>query len=239
MAKLSQTFAAHSAPTPEASFVPVQSSKPVPFLSRRPPHQQQQDDLDGELYDLYDVRAPEKAEDENTTQGKPKTPPPSLPASTSSAPAATQPASTACSTPQYRYQSNAEDQQLTTQLFNWLLEAPFLGTSKHRTVPVLLGHMSRPTLREYNVYHSAFQWSFSTPRATTAELGPCTVQHNKMLPRHSPSKNMTKKLNNFALNHTGTNVFGGSPMGTSRQAREEPYAPSSHAIIPEPVHSNL
>jgi hypothetical protein len=24
--------------------------------------------------------------------------------------------------PQYRYQSNAEDQQLTTQLFNWLLE---------------------------------------------------------------------------------------------------------------------
>jgi hypothetical protein len=38
MAKLSQTFAAHSAPTPEASFVPVQSSKPVPFLCNARPH---------------------------------------------------------------------------------------------------------------------------------------------------------------------------------------------------------
>jgi hypothetical protein len=37
-----------------------------------------------------------------------------------------------------------------TQLFNWLLEASFLSTSAHHflTAPVLIGHMSRPSLRE-------------------------------------------------------------------------------------------
>jgi hypothetical protein len=87
-------LAANSAPTPEATTVPVQSSKPTrPLPVRRPPppppplisfesirskvHLAQiidttdlddprtnnsEDDLDGELYDLFDVLATEKAE---------------------------------------------------------------------------------------------------------------------------------------------------------------------------------
>jgi len=74
------------------------------------------------------------------TQGKPKTPhhPSGL------RPAQLRQLFSLLALLQYRYQSNAEDQRLTTQLFKWLLEASFLSTSVHHllTVPVLLGHMS-------------------------------------------------------------------------------------------------
>ena len=141
---------------------------------------------------------------------------------------------------QYHYQSNAEGQQLTMLLFNWLLEASFLSTTPHHllTVPVLLGHMSRPSLHEYNVYYSTFQCGPS--------LSVHSVQRNKTFPRRTLCKNMSSKVdqtswtwllnnderndspqfyvlptfqvNDIVLDHTGMNVFGGSPMmgGPSR-----------------------
>jgi hypothetical protein len=74
-----------------------------------------------------------------------------------------QSAGTACSTPQYRYQSSAEDQRLTAQLFNWLLGAFFLSTTVHHLLTV---HMSRPSLREYNVYIQHTRVVLSTSRVS-------------------------------------------------------------------------
>ncbi|HEX4714522.1 MAG TPA: retropepsin-like aspartic protease, partial [Ktedonobacteraceae bacterium] len=81
-------------------------------------------DSDGELYDLFEVLATEKADrrkrDAKKVQEAPAPPPQHAPTSSASVPTA--PTNVARSAPQYRYQSNAEDQQLTTQLFNLLLE---------------------------------------------------------------------------------------------------------------------
>jgi len=93
--------------------------------SADPPSGNSTDDAASELYNLHEVLAMEQRKCDARLP-KPQNPPPSQPAPpiTTSAPIpSTQPATnTTCPAPQYCYQSNAEDQQLTTQLFNWLLE---------------------------------------------------------------------------------------------------------------------
>ncbi len=93
--------------------------------SADPPSSNSTDDAASELYNLHEVLATEQRK-HDARLPKPQNPPPSQPAPpiTTSAPIpSTQPAAnTTRPAPQYRYQSNAKDQQLTTQLFNWLLE---------------------------------------------------------------------------------------------------------------------
>ena len=92
-----------------------------------------QEDLDSEAYDLFEVLATERAE-RRKRDSKPQkshiTSSSSPPAPTSSAPTPPQPpTNSAQPPPQYRYQSNAEDQTLTTQLFNLLLEGKLAQTT--------------------------------------------------------------------------------------------------------------
>ena len=141
------TWLSANSATPEATTAPTQSSKPIPFQCDIPPHATlsfeairsevhmaqisnttdiedptSKDNSDGELYDLFEVLATEKADRRKRDTRKAQDIPPPQPTSTSSAPAPTQPVATTRNVPQYKYQSNAEDQQLTTQLFNLLLE---------------------------------------------------------------------------------------------------------------------
>ena len=86
-----------------------------------------------ELYDVHRVLANEKKKRESKAP-KPQDPP-AQPAATNvvpppNPPATTKPASSyPRPTQQYRYQSNAEDQQLTNQLLNWLLEGKLAQTT--------------------------------------------------------------------------------------------------------------
>ena len=145
-------LAANLAPTPEASSAPVQLSNPIPFQCNAPPHHphatlsfeairsevhmaqitdtadtadNSTDEDDSDLYNLFEVLAAERSDRKkrDTRSSKPQDTPPSQPAM-SSAPATPAQSSTSTTrpTPQYRYQSNAEDLKLTSQLFNWLLE---------------------------------------------------------------------------------------------------------------------
>lgn len=82
------------------------------------------------LYDVCKVLANEKkkyrfkSHDPPTQSTATSTIPPSLP------PAMPKPASSyPCTTPQFCYQSNTEDQQLTSQLLNWLLEGKLSQTT--------------------------------------------------------------------------------------------------------------
>jgi len=147
-------LANNSATTPEASTLPAQHPPSAPFQRDQPPHTslsykaisevhmaQVTDVMEDntpnspleELYDVCEVLATEKKKRKSKVP-KPQEPPTQT-AATSVAPppvppATAKPASSyPCPAPQYRYQSNAEDQQLTNQLLNWLLEGKLEQTT--------------------------------------------------------------------------------------------------------------
>ena len=143
---------AHPTQVPSASIIPFQRDPPphaaLSFEAIRSevhmaqitntadpktPEGNNQDDLDSEAYDLFEVLATERAERRKRDlkpQKSHDTPSSSPPVPTSSVPAPPQPpTSSARPPPQYRYQSNAEDQTLTTQLFNLLLDGKLAQTT--------------------------------------------------------------------------------------------------------------
>ncbi len=90
------------------------------------PNDSSLDDEDAELYNLYEVLATERSDRKKRDTRPPRAQdtasslkpamitPPAAPAQP--------PANATRSAPQYHYQSNAKDQKLTGELFNWLLE---------------------------------------------------------------------------------------------------------------------
>ena len=76
------------------------------------------DSYPNELYDMFEVFAAKKVDPQ-----PPKAPAPKVPASSAAAPTSTSVAYMPnARTPQYRYQATAEDQHLTKQVMDWILE---------------------------------------------------------------------------------------------------------------------
>jgi hypothetical protein len=82
------------------------------------------DSISGELYNIYEVLAAENTKHEaRPPKFQEAGPPPS------NLPAGNPPNTNSTQGPQYWYQSNAEDQKLTSQLYTWLLEGKLTQTT--------------------------------------------------------------------------------------------------------------
>jgi hypothetical protein len=150
------------------SFEAVWLATPCAYVMPVADPEDDSDSSTGELYDMYEVFAAERKKRES----KPSRPPVATPApAPPPTPPVAPPVGHPC-TPQYHYQSSAEDQKLTNELWTWLLEGKLGQTTPAHILAasVLIRKDLIKRLRTCCVEATAFE-GCATPAAPVLVLG--------------------------------------------------------------------